>query len=147
MAVSLIKKGSIIPRPKHDDSMIKMFKETRAITYIMKWIKDRITEYGAPVGKSMSDRVLIVRARTGSGKSTTIPVEVYRLFNPSFKSVQDDSYRSDIKGTYTGANILCTQPRVLTAIDIAENTPKHYPFMKLDENLGYLTGNFKRRIL
>ena len=118
MAVSLIKKGSIIPRPKHDDDMIQMFKETRAIDYIIKWIKDRITEYGAPVGKVMSDRVLIVRARTGSGKSTTIPVEVYRLFNPSFKSMQNESYRSDLRGTYRGANILCTQPRVLTARDI-----------------------------
>ena len=48
----------------------------------------------------------------------------------------------DYVGTRKG--IAVTQPRILTAIDIAENLPEHYTYLKLDDNLGYSTGDYKR---
>ena len=44
----------------------------------------------------------------------------------------------------TRRGIAVTQPRILTAIDIAEGLPEHYSYMKMDDNLGYSTGDYKR---
>lgn len=55
----------------------------------------------------MSDRVVILLSRTGSGKSTSIPATLYlRFFN---------KYRK---------RIVITQPRVLTTIEIPKEIAK-----------------------
>jgi hypothetical protein len=76
------------------------------IDYIMKWIGDRLDASRQSKGTkvSMSDRVIVLLSKTGSGKSTSIAPNIYlRFFN---------KYRK---------RILITQPRVLTAMEIPES--------------------------
>ena len=99
--------------------------------YLMGFLSDRIqiAPGAAPKikPKKPGDKVLVISAGTGSGKSTVIPPYLYERFNVRFRG-----------------NIAVTQPRVLNAKTIAEGTPENYSFMKLDINLGYSTGEFKR---
>lgn len=144
---SLMREGSIIPHPSASKTLINKLKKTRAIDYIVDWVKDRLVEYGAKPAKSICDRVLIVRARTGSGKSTAMPVELYRLFNPNVGETLG-ALKKGTMGTYEGGNILCTQPRVLTAQDIPTelSNPKENPWasdMILGKTIGYSTGTAK----
>ncbi len=108
------------------------------IEAIAAWIRDRMPEYGGR-SASLKNRVLAVKAETGSGKSTVLPVEVFRI-------VRDKRIPPHIK--FHGAGVLCTQPRVLTAIALARDvTSKPWnPDMLLDSTVGYLTGPLKRTI-
>lgn len=79
------------------------------IDYIMQWFNDKIPpSYGEQPHKkaeSPADKILILRSSTGSGKSTAFISELYYRFQER-----------------TNKHIACTQPRVLTAIDISKNT-------------------------
>lgn len=108
------------------------------LDYIMDWINTRLNKKGS----SIADRVIILESSTGSGKSTLIPPEFYHRF---FKETNEK-------------NICCTQPKVLTAmqipyqvipyhteeylksIDKSTRTP-----LEMGENIGYQTGNFKMK--
>lgn len=72
--------------------------------------------------ESFADRMLIVAAPTGSGKSTTMPVF---MFNSGFDR-----------------DILVVQPRVIAAENIALDISEapYFPNMKIGVNLGYFTG-------
>lgn len=78
------------------------------IKYIMDWFNQRIPkEMGLSpsiIPKNVTDKILILRSSTGSGKSTTIPPYFYQLFQ-----------------NRTRKNIAVTQPRILTAIEISKN--------------------------
>jgi HrpA-like RNA helicase len=105
------------------------------LDYISRWVRRRMPEYGAATG-ALADRILIVRARTGSGKSTVLPVGLFRLL------------RSETShGRFRGPGVICTQPRVLTAIALANDmsSSPHYPDMVLGETVGYVTGPVKNR--
>jgi HrpA-like RNA helicase len=130
---TLLKTNSIVPKLTATQKEKVILANTKGIDYIMDFISDRI-----PIAKGMmpkirpksiGDKVIILKSATGSGKSTTLPPFLYEKFQPR-----------------TNKNIIVTQPRILTSITLAEGTPEHYPFMKLDINLGYLTGPLKRRI-
>ena len=95
-------------------------------------------EFGGK-GATMADRVLIVQSETGSGKSTVLPVHVFRILR---SEVAPRGQR------YVGPSVLCTQPRVLTAIDLASRQvggSAHYPDMRLGETVGYQTGPFSEK--
>lgn len=100
------------------------------IEYIQSWIRRRMYEFGGR-GARLADRVLVVRAETGSGKSFLMPVWIFRLLR-SERSAQ----------RHRGPAVLCTQPRVLTAKALAEGVAAHpkNPDMVLGETCGYLTG-------
>jgi HrpA-like RNA helicase len=127
---TLLQNGFVVP-PKGSTAREKaLLKTVRGIDYIIDFISDRIT-VGGDVPKirsrSLGDRVIVLKSQTGTGKSTVIPPFIYEAFQTRLKK-----------------NIAVTQPRVLTAIDISEGLPEHYPFLQLDKNLGYNTGDFKR---
>jgi hypothetical protein len=91
------------------------------VDYIVNWLKTRMSEFGGH-GAELKDRVLIVKSETGSGKSTVLPVYVFRILR---------SEKTHRGLRYSGPNVLCTQPRILTAIDLARRQvggSKHYPF-------------------
>lgn len=67
------------------------------IDYIMNWFSKRLKSSNNPL-----DRIMVLKSSTGSGKSTVIPPEFYHRFF-------DETHRR---------NICCTQPRVLTSIEI-----------------------------
>lgn len=99
---------------------IPNFPDQIPIYFIIDWFKNRINLTG------IENRVLILQAETGSGKSTVLPAFAYQKI---FKDI--------------GERLICvTQPRVLTAIDIVYqiiNIP-HYQYFRLGKNIGYKTG-------
>ena len=79
----------------------------------------------------MADRVLIVKAETGSGKSTVLPVGIFRILRAE---------ATPAKIRYRGPGVICTQPRVLTAIMLAHDVAiKRNPDIVLGETVGYQT--------
>jgi HrpA-like RNA helicase len=101
------------------------------IDYITKWIMDRSPKFGKNV-TGIENRVLVIKAETGSGKSTALPYSIFRLF------------KSDDSSPYISKNIICTQPKVLTSKSIVLNElvdSKYFPGMKLGVNIGYQTGS------
>jgi HrpA-like RNA helicase len=130
---TLLRAGYVKPNPKLklSKSAINSINNTRGIDYIMDFISDRIPLVAGSVAKkppnSLGDKVIVLKSDTGSGKSTVMPPFLYERFQER-----------------TRKGIAVTQPRILTAIDIAENLPEHYEYLKLDDNLGYSTGDYKR---
>ena len=130
---TLLIKGKMLPPSKANKKTIKLYKEHTPIEIIIRWFKERMYEFGGKVS-SPSDRILVIRAKTGSGKSTTLPVEIFRIFKPNSTT------------EYSGPSILVTQPRVLTAQEIAKDiasSPDWAADMVLGENIGYSTGSGK----
>ena len=102
------------------------------VRYITAWLRKRMPEYGSHTAR-LADRVLVVRAETGSGKSTTLPVAVFRILR---------SENTPARQRYQGPGVICTQPRVLTAIALANDVSSRpwNPDMVLGETVGFQTG-------
>jgi HrpA-like RNA helicase len=100
---------------------------TSALEYITKWLLDRSSAHGSKM-TGLENRILIINAETGSGKSTALPYEIFKIF----KSASGN-----------GRSIYCTQPKVLTAQSIVLNqmaNKPYFPEVQLSKNLGYRTG-------
>ena len=110
-------------------------KKAIPIEYIIDWIKKR-TQFQSK--SHLDDRVLIIKSETGSGKSTVLPVYLFRIYRSS-------TLPSDIG--FEGRSVLCCQPRVLTAIKLAEgiSEAEYYPDLALPTNVGYQTGPLTNR--
>lgn len=134
MAVTLLQKGKIIPPLSADEQERVRISNTTAIDYIMEWFDARTpTQIGGTAHinpTSIKDRVLIIKAGTGSGKSTSIGPELYARYAG--------------RGLGAGRSIAVTQPRVLTTIGLPNKITKipTMSFLKYGENLGYQTGPF-----
>ena len=102
------------------------------VLYITSWLKHRMPEYGYQKAM-LKDRILIVRAETGSGKSTVLPVEIFRILR---------NKDTPIATRYNGGNVICTQPRILTAISLSNDVSGRpwNPDMILGQTVGYQTG-------
>lgn len=109
------------------------------INYIITWIKNHMTEYGHTYS-SLNDRILVIRAETGSGKSTVMPVEIFRI-------LRNKTVPNNVQ--YRGQKVLCTQPRVLTAIELARTVSSvrssWNPDMIFGKIVGFVTGPKKER--
>jgi hypothetical protein len=107
------------------------------VEYIVAWIRRRMPEYGGRAA-AVADRVLVVRAETGSGKSTTLPVAVFRILR---------GMHTPVAQAYRGGGVICTQPRVLTAIALANDVSSRpwNPDMVLGVTVGYQTGPVSNR--
>ena len=121
-----------LPPPRSDKSTIEYYKENTPVTIIKNWIKNRMPEFGGKV-TSPSDKILLIRAKTGSGKSTAMPVEIFRMFKP--KTSTD----------YEGKSVLVTQPRVLTSQEIPKDITSSdwAKDMILGKTIGFSTGSAK----
>jgi HrpA-like RNA helicase len=129
--ITLLAKGSLIPmmgEKKEDlDKLVP-------IDYIMDWFKAKLSVKKAT---SMSDRVVVLKSLTGSGKSSSIAPTLYLRF---FKQ-----YRK---------RIVITQPRVLTAMEIPKDISLISAYKKpnrdglsieLYRNLGWQSQEFVRK--
>jgi HrpA-like RNA helicase len=104
-------------------------KNETPINYIVNWIKNRMPEYGSESAE-LTDRILVIKAMTGSGKSTILPVELFRI-------LRNKDTNASIK--YRGKNVICTQPRIITAISLANAVSDIYPDMIVGKTVGYQT--------
>lgn len=98
------------------------------VEYILSWFESKIRKDP----KNNSDRILIISSTTGSGKSSVLPTEMYLKFKDS--------------GLLN--NIIVTQPRVVTAIDIPKTIvgiPVYKNKLKLGKNIGFQTGDFTKK--
>ena len=129
--ITLLRKGCLVARMGEDQSELDKIVP---LDYIMNWIGKKLDSKSA---SSMSERVVILLSKTGSGKSTSIAPTLYLRF---FKK-----YRK---------RIVITQPRVLTAveipkdianIDVYQKPNKEGLFIELYRNLGYQTQEFVRK--
>lgn len=126
--ITLLNKGSLIPYMGESKSDLDKIVP---IDYIMNWIGAKLDSKKA---SSPSDRVMILRSLTGSGKSSSLAPNIYlRFFN---------KYRK---------RIVITQPRVLTTVEIPKDIAEIDAYKKpnknglsieLYRNLGYQTQEF-----
>jgi HrpA-like RNA helicase len=128
---TLLRKGFIVPQKGMSESDKKKLENTVAIDFILNFISSRIPERRNSVpklsAKKYGDKVIVLKSDTGSGKSTVLPPKLYTTFFQRTKK-----------------NIIVTQPRILTAVDIPSIIVPFYPELELDKNIGYNTGSFKR---
>src|ERR1700761_4046301 len=121
---TLLIKGSL-RSPSANAEQQKMLDEFVPIDYILEWFRVRLDKTG------ITNRVLILKAETASGKSTSFPAE---LFIRAVSSAGVDA-----------PGIICTQPRILTAIvnvtTIVRDSGPEYPrFLKIGDTIGWATG-------
>jgi HrpA-like RNA helicase len=134
--ITLLKPGCLVARMGEAQSDLD---KRVPINYIMDWIGRKLDQARLSKGKTltMSDRVVVLLSKTGSGKSTSIAPNIYLRFF--------DKYRK---------RILITQPRVLTAMEIPRDIAMITSYQKPNEhglsielyrNLGWQTQEFVRK--
>ncbi len=122
---TLMIKGKLAA-PNGDPKLKRELDEWVPLDYIINWLRARFPKTG------VENRVLILKSETASGKSTSLPPEIYK---------------SLVRGTGDRApGIICTQPRVMTAIENVMEMLKHYSaFMRLGVSIGWSTKYNKLR--
>lgn len=107
------------------------------VDYITDWLRRRMPEFGHH-SSQLADRILIVQAKTGAGKSTVLPVAIFRLLRGELTPPTQ---------RYHGPSVICTQPRVLTAIALARDVSSRAwnPDMILGVTTGFQTGSVVER--
>jgi len=101
----------------------------RAIDYITGWLSKRVTGGPTPptiLPQKAGDRILLLESKTGSGKSTVMPPEIYIAFGEK-------------------KTLAVTQPRIISAVQTPNDILKFYPQFKLEDNLGFQTGGISKR--
>ena len=132
---TLLKENVIVP---HMGESKEEISNIRGIDFVMKWFETRISNQ--ETYNTISDKIIIFKSATGSGKSTVFPTEFYLRFNKILKK-----------------NIIVTQPRILTAVSIPKDiseVPSNKKENRTDgqgielyKNIGYQTKEYIRKPL
>ena len=128
---TLLEKDKIVIQKWYKPIDKKFLEEQPAIKFILRLIEERITIKNNPPKikpTCAGSKVLIIRAKTGSGKSTIMPTAIYNEF-----------YEQNHKG------VLVTQPTRITTMEIPYDIVKWNKNLKLGENIGYQTGITARK--
>jgi HrpA-like RNA helicase len=115
--------------PNQDPKLQAELDEQVPIKYTINWFSLRQDKTG------IENRVLIFKAETASGKSTSFPPELF------LSQILHGDYNMRPKNV---PGIICTQPRTLTAIKnvdqiLRESGPEYPKFLKLGESIGWST--------
>jgi HrpA-like RNA helicase len=106
-------------------------RSDNGITFIIRWLSLRIPDKRGNKPKlnplNQGDKILLLQSGTGSGKSTILPPKIYENFYEGLKK-----------------NIGITEPQVINAIEIPGQIIQYQTFLKMEENIGYQTGEFKK---
>jgi len=113
----------------------------RPIDGITTWIQSKM-KVKKP---SQHSRIMVIMSETGSGKSTALTVALLRIIRPQTLAIGEPFYVHPDTGITPG--IICTQPRVLTAIETAkEVSGKPWnPDCELGETVGYHTNELSNK--
>jgi hypothetical protein len=123
--------GKIIPSKWMSSIEKKQIDTVIGIDWLMNYFTDRIYLKGVPPKikiKSLGNKVAVIRAGTGTGKSALIAPSLYYTF---FESIRK--------------NIVITQPTRATATGIPYQLLPYNPQLKLGQNIGYQTGSIVKR--
>jgi HrpA-like RNA helicase len=112
---TLLRKGALLPGMGEKKEDLDKYV---AVDYILEWFDKRINN--PTDAKSVDDRIMVIESATGSGKSTTLPTELYLKFNKQLKG-----------------NIIVSQPRVLTTISIPNTIANIDSYKKENRSDGY----------
>lgn len=117
---TLLQKGSLYSNDKEKQ---KELNEFVPIEYILNWFQKKMHNTG------IENRVLILKSETASGKSTILPPKIYERF---------------IRNNDSDGGLVCTQPRILTAIENVNEIMKYNQrLFKLGSNIGWSTQSNK----
>lgn len=126
---TLLRRGYVVPPKNFTEAQKSNLKNTISIEYIMKYITTVVNSHSPKYDKNkklaIGSKIIILKSDTGSGKSTVLPVSLFRAF--------------------PNRNIIVTQPRILNAVDIPITITSINPEFTLGKNIGYITGSFKLR--
>lgn len=127
---TLLKHNVIVP---HMGETKFEISNITGIDFILQWFQSKINNVS-----TISDRIVILKSATGSGKSTVFPTEFYLRFQNTMKK-----------------NVIVTQPRILTAISIPKTIAAEPAYQKenrtdnqgieLYKNIGYQTKEYIRK--
>lgn len=122
MPPTLLQKGSLRGHP-----------DAVPISFITEALRKYMPEFGSLVPTSLKDRFFIAKSETGSGKSTALPAHVFRLLR---------DHSTPVRKRHIGRSVICTQPRVLTAVTLARDMAgsPHYPELALPNPNSLVTG-------
>lgn len=124
---TLFVEGSVV-KAKWMDSSVNRIKP---IDFLMSYLEPKVSPNRSTMAKgikSYSDKVIILKSETGSGKSTIIPPYIYNKFY-----------------AFTHRNIAVTLPKVLPATEIPYQVITYNKEFVLGENIGYQTGVLTRK--
>lgn len=130
---TLLKPGSIEPASWMSHEQKQKLATIPAIKWILEYLKERVGTRSNPpklVPKTIGWRVGIFRSGTGTGKSTVFPPEIYKEF---------------IESTQSRKTVICTQPTVVTTIEIPNQIILYNKNLIFDKNIGYQTGTLVRK--
>jgi len=112
-------------------------KQMSGMEYFIEHLKKIDSLYGNYEPQGSGDRIILLRAGTGSGKSTSVPPEILEYVVSGKSSI--------ICGEPT---VIVTKEKVFDILEQCEKTKSPiFCKLKLGENIGYSTGNDKLRIL
>lgn len=120
MSLTLLNKDVIIPddNVSYTKSDLEMMKNSTGAEYISNNIKNRYD--------SQTDKIVLVKSGTGTGKSTVFPTKLYELFK------------------HYNKKILIAEPTVATAMQIPQDIAKYSNnTIEFGKNISYITGDFK----
>jgi HrpA-like RNA helicase len=121
MLPTLLLKGNLVPPDKNPDAKL-LLDNWIPIEYVLSWFKERMHKTG------IESRVLILKSETASGKSTLISPRLYDAF---------------IAGNTAARSLICTQPRVVTAIENVVSILTHNSNLTIGKNIGWSTKHNK----
>lgn len=129
---TLLLPGKVVAQPWMSSADKQYIESQPGIQFVIKFLEQfipaRRNQPPLKPAKSAGERYLAFKSGTGSGKSTLLPPYLYSTF---------------FEGLHK--NIGMTEPRVFNCIDIVESIAKFNPTLKIGDNIGYSTGNFKKK--
>lgn len=136
---TLFREGNLVPRMGEKKEELDKIKP---IDYIMGWFDKRLPTHAKSIITTpitVSDRIVILLSKTGSGKSTGFPTHLFLRFFKRYRKM-----------------LLITQPRVITAKEIPEEIVSEPSYtsqspyedkMEMFVNIGFQTRHFVRKPL